>query len=103
MLHNQALQSGRSTVRMKSTERHGVGSLSAQVYSGEEGSEEVPARDPEPTAAYRSGVIGEEGPGEGWGGFSIVTCPLSIARGSQGALCPGTGSGKQGISVRGQW
>jgi hypothetical protein len=62
-----------------------------------------PARDPEPTAAYRPGVIGEEGPGEGWGGFSIVTCPLSIARGSQGNLCPGTGSGKQGISVRGRW
>jgi hypothetical protein len=28
--------------------------------------------------------MGEEGPGKGWRSISIVTCPLSLARDSQG-------------------
>lgn len=47
--------------------------------------EVVPARELDPTAAYRTkSFIGEEGPGKGWREFFIVAYKLYIASGSQG-------------------
>jgi hypothetical protein len=84
----RTLNSFMAIVRLRSTERetkrwHTVSTSLFRRRNLQRGS---PARELEATGAYRLGGFMGEGPGKGRRNVFIVTCPLSVARGSQGSV-----------------